>query len=214
MFSRLRVKKSDVATGVDVEGSERLAIMNAAEKIVPPAHFFTASEVQRQHEVGNLDVVYLIGFRLHCVAHLVPMKHILLGISGMGSRNQQIDLWIPDEFESFVRQGDGPTFSQTLGKFRKDKAEGNTPVISVVVTQSVGDVDIVPKVDYRFAAHVRWLLGLGFRSRLSFQSYGRAQAPVGFEILLDLTIDGAKRVLYLFVAELAVGVVDDRNYHE
>src|SRR5262245_38600390 len=108
--------------------------MNAAEKIVSPSQFFTAGEVQGQHEVGNFHVVYLIGFRLHCIAHLVPVKHVLLGIGGMRSRNQQVDLWVADEFESFVRQGNSPTFTQTLRKFSKDKPEGNAPIVSVVVT--------------------------------------------------------------------------------
>src|SRR4030095_3416970 len=105
------------------------------------------------------------------------------------------------------------TLPQVLRKFSEDKAEGNAPIISIVVTQSVGHIDVVPKVDHRFATHVGWVLRLWVFFPLPLQSQRRAQAPVRFKVLLDLAINGAQRVLHLFVAELAVGVIDNRNDH-
>src|SRR5207245_1683794 len=52
-----RVEEANVATGVDAERLQRLAIVDAAKKVVPPADFFADCEVQRQHEVGDFYVV-------------------------------------------------------------------------------------------------------------------------------------------------------------
>src|SRR5215471_7334593 len=213
MFSRLWIEKSDVTARVDAEGSQGLAIMNAAEKVVSPTEFLTAGEVQWQHKVGDLDVVDLVGFRLYRVAHFVPVKDIQLRVGWMRAGHQQIHLRIGNEFQSFVRQCYSPTFSQALGQFGENKAKGNAAIISIVVTQRVRHIDIVPEINNGISAHVRWLLLLGFCSRLALQSQHRPQTPVRFKVLLDLAVDGAKRMLYLFVAELAVGVIDDGNDH-
>src|SRR5215471_15270251 len=160
--SLLRVKKSDVTAGVDAERSKRLAIMNAAEKIVSPTEFLTAGEVQGQHKVGDLDVVDLVGFRLYGAAHFVPVQDIYLGVGRVWTGDQQIHLRIGDEFQSFVRQCHSPTFSQALGQFGENKTKGNAAIISIMVTQRVRHIDVIAEINNGISTHVRWLLLLGF----------------------------------------------------
>ena len=83
-----------------------------------------------------------------------------------------------------------------------------------MVSQSVGDVNVVPKIDHSVAAQIRRLQGFGLRPRLSFEPQSRAETPVRFEVFLDLAVDGAQYLLHILVVKLAVGMVDNGNNHE
>src|SRR5262249_30447187 len=102
MFSRLWIETSDVTARVDAKGPQGLAIMNAAEKVVSPAEFLTAGEVQWQHKVGDLDVGDLVGIGLYVFAYFVPVKDIQLRVRRVRSGQQQIHLRIGDERQNFV----------------------------------------------------------------------------------------------------------------
>src|SRR5437879_4351464 len=106
---RGRVEEANVATGVDAERLQRLAIVDAAKKVVPPADFFADCEVQRQHEVGDFYVVDRVGLRLHRVAHLKPVEHGLLRVGGVRALHEEIGFRIVRSFNFSVHRSSAPT---------------------------------------------------------------------------------------------------------
>src|SRR5262245_8596244 len=200
MFSRLWIEKSNVTAWVDAEGPQGLAIMNAAEKVVSPTKNHTPDQEQKQHKQEDLDAADPEATRTYRNAHHAPAKDTQHPDHSTQAGHQQIHLRIGNQLQSFVRQCHGPTFSQALGQLGENKTKRNPAIISIVVTQRVRHIDVVPEINNGISTHVRWLLLLGFCSRLALQSQHRPQTPVRFKVLLDLAVDGAKRMLYLFVA--------------
>src|SRR5207237_8822608 len=96
----------------------------------------------------------------------------------------------------------------------KNEAERYAAFVSLVVTQGIRDIHVIPKVKHRIAAHVRRLLLLGLGARLSFEPQRRCQTPVWLVVLFNLSVYGPNGVLHLLVGELAVGVVNQGNDHK
>src|SRR5262249_54417078 len=64
----LRIVEADVAARVDREGAEGPPVVAPAEEIVPAAHLVTPREVEREHEVRDIDAVDRVVLVLHGVA--------------------------------------------------------------------------------------------------------------------------------------------------
>src|SRR3989442_330034 len=101
---RGRVEEANVPTGVDAERLQRLAIVDAAKKVVAPADFFADCEVQRQHKVGDFYVVDRVSLRLHRVAHLKPVEHGLLRVGGVRALHEEIGFRIVERSEEHTSE--------------------------------------------------------------------------------------------------------------
>ena len=65
--------------------------------------FLSTREIQLQDKVRNLDSVDIASFRLHRIAHFIPMKNRPCCIRRIWSLDQQIHFGIPDKLQRLMR---------------------------------------------------------------------------------------------------------------
>jgi hypothetical protein len=71
-----------------------------------------------------------------------------------------------------------------------------------MVTEGIFHIDLVPQIDHGIPAHFSQSILVGTPPCFSLQAQSRTKAPVRFEIIADLPVDGADYALQHFIRNL------------